>query len=518
MKKNIVIIHYNTPHLTECLVRSINLFVKDAVIYIFDNSDKDPFVAKFDNVSIIDNTKGQIINFDEWLENYPEKLKTSAGRNGYGSAKHACSVQKCMEIINENFVLLDSDILLKKDISDFFDDKYIFIGSTEIWKARTGVAKSPKERAIPYICFINVNKCNALGIRYLDDKRIYGLTQNGDNYDTGASFLEDIKKKKLIWKRITLQNFIVHYKAGSWVEEAKVYDNYKPISFDSWLERNKKLWYKPEPFKGKKVVYTCITGGYDELKNPKYISDGFDYVCFTDNLEMKSDVWDIRPLPKECDELSQVKKQRYVKINPHKVLNDYDISIWVDGCVSLNDDLNELLYNILSDNISIYVPKHPSRDCIYKEAKAVLSMGRDKKEIVNPQIERYKQEGFPSSCGLLQSNILVRKHNEEDCIRLMEAWFDELKDNSHRDQLSFNYVLWKNNDIKIKYLDKHIYKSKWFSWNGLHKKGVRTSSYSSSSNSISHNVELKKRIAVNRERFKQLLNNRKMATSNIRIY
>ena len=65
MKKNIVIVHYNTPYLTECLVRSINLFVEDAIIYIFDNSDKKPFTAEFDNVTILDNTKGQIINFDK---------------------------------------------------------------------------------------------------------------------------------------------------------------------------------------------------------------------------------------------------------------------------------------------------------------------------------------------------------------------------------------------------------------------------------------------------------------------
>ena len=65
MNKNIVIIHYNTPYLTECLVRSINLFVKDAKIYIFDNSDKDPFTAEFDNVIKLDNTKGQYIDFDK---------------------------------------------------------------------------------------------------------------------------------------------------------------------------------------------------------------------------------------------------------------------------------------------------------------------------------------------------------------------------------------------------------------------------------------------------------------------
>ena len=57
----------------------------------------------------------------------------------------------------------------------------------------------------------------------------------------------------------------------------------------------------------------------------------------------------------------------------------------------------------------------------------------------------------------------------------METWFNELKDNSHRDQLSFNYALWKNSDVKIKYLDKFIYKSKYFFWNGGHRKTIRRS-------------------------------------------
>ena len=119
MKKNIVIIHYNTPRLTECLVRSINLFVKDAIIYIFDNSDKEPFTAFFDNVLVIDNTKGEIIDFDKWLEKYPKKHLSNGRANKWGSAKHCYSVEKCMEIIQDDFILLDSDVLLKKDIPQF---------------------------------------------------------------------------------------------------------------------------------------------------------------------------------------------------------------------------------------------------------------------------------------------------------------------------------------------------------------------------------------------------------------
>ena len=31
----------------------------------------------------------------------------------------------------------------------------------------------------------------------------------------------------------------------------------------------------------KNVIYTCLTGNYDGLKQPKYIYDGYDYICFS---------------------------------------------------------------------------------------------------------------------------------------------------------------------------------------------------------------------------------------------
>ena len=36
-------------------------------------------------------------------------------------------------------------------------------------------------------------------------------------------------------------------------------------------------------------------------------------------------------MPQELDGLSNVKKQRMVKICPHKWLREYDFSVWVDG-------------------------------------------------------------------------------------------------------------------------------------------------------------------------------------------
>ena len=71
----------------------------------------------------------------------------------------------------------------------------------------------------------------------------------------------------------------------------------------------------------------------------------------------------------------------------------------------------------------------------------------------------------------------------------MEAWFDELKNNSHRDQLSFNYVSWKNEDIKITYLPKRIYDSEYFKWRGIHSKIKPTNNMTSTISTIKQRIQ-----------------------------
>ena len=489
---NVLIVHYNTPRLTECLVRSINMHVNDAVIYIFDNSDNLPFTAEFDNVNIIDNTKGQYINFDKWLKHYPNKLRSAGRSNKWGSAKHCYSVEKCMELINDNFILLDSDVLLKQDISDLINEDVVYAG--EIIEQ----PKSTIKRVSPFICFINVKLCKEHDIHFFDDDYMHGLckTYQADRYDTGAGFYINAQEYPHI--DIKTEDYVVHYGHGSWNKKGYIQE----FTIEEWLNINKKYW--KEKTNNKKVVYTCITGGYDGLIEPKYISDGFDYVCYTDNPNLISYIWDIRPLPEETDELSTIKKQRYVKLNPHRLLSEYELSIWVDGNVSLNGDLNEFVSDNIEPRISVYVPQHPSRNCLYAEERAVLSMKKDVKENTNPQINRYREEGFPYDYGLLQSNILLRMHNNPGCIKLMEDWFNEVKNGSHRDQLSFNYAAWKNEDVHIKYIDKMIYKSKWFVWGMTHKKAE-----------VNHKTKNVENIVINND---EINKKKKMSTNQIILY
>ena len=214
----------------------------------------------------------------------------------------------------------------------------------------------------------------------------------------------------------------------------------------------------------KKVIYTCITGGYDTLDDPSFISEEFDYICFTDNPNQTSKVWKIQPIPEELLSLSKVRQQRCIKINPHKYLKNYDLSIWVDGKINVIGDLNKLVKYCKEPGCYIYAPLHPQRNCIYNELKACIISKKDDADVMNKQIEEYSIEGFPKNFGLLQSNILIRYHNNEQCVSFMEQWWNEVKEKSFRDQLSFNYVSWKNPEIEIAYLDKTIQNSEFFLW------------------------------------------------------
>jgi len=213
----------------------------------------------------------------------------------------------------------------------------------------------------------------------------------------------------------------------------------------------------------KNVIYTCITGDYENLFNPSFINEEFDYICFTDNPDcVKGDIWEIREIPNELKSLSNVKQQRVIKICPHKYLSEYELSVWVDGSIDITGNINNLLTSIFENDKSVYIPKHPHRRCIYDEAIVCIKLKKDIIDNIDPQIYRYSKDSFPKYNGLVQTGIIIRKHNDNYCVNLMEMWKNELINGSHRDQLSFNYCLWKLGDNGFKYLDKTLFMSIYF--------------------------------------------------------
>ena len=104
-----------------------------------------------------------------------------------------------------------------------------------------------------------------------------------------------------------------------------------------------------------KVIYTAVFGVTEEnnyhLHEPVVKGD-WDFVCFTDNENFESDVWDVRIVKPLYDDGARSAK-RY-KLKPHKYLSDYDVSVWVDIEVKIKQDISEIVNQHLKNyNLSI---------------------------------------------------------------------------------------------------------------------------------------------------------------------
>ncbi|MGB9956471.1 glycosyltransferase domain-containing protein [Haloferax prahovense] len=191
---------------------------------------------------------------------------------------------------------------------------------------------------------------------------------------------------------------------------------------------------------GKAVVYTTIFDDYDYLFEPKCTPDGLRFVCFTDDESLKSDNWDIVTVDQSGD-LPEMRNRRY-KFFPHKHFPEYTYSIYIDGNVQVTGDLTELVEQYMGD-CDFAVPDHIDRNCLYDEGNAVIENGLAKSENVQQQLDRYREEGFPENYGLSVNRVIIRRHNSENVIKAMNLWWDEIQNETSRDQLSLSYVIWK---------------------------------------------------------------------------
>ena len=226
--RNVAIVHYNTPELTMATIRSLMKNSPGFRVTVFDNSDEKPFVAKMPNVDIIDNTKGQIIDFDKIIEKYADRDKNDVKLSNYGSAKHSMSVDYLTRVLPEGFILLDSDVLVKQFLGKLWDESFACAGAVE--------KKHDIPLLSPFVCYLNTRMLYDKGVTYFNGDKMWALTEKIPNryYDTGAWLYEGVSTNNLPMQLFDIWQFVEHLGHGSWRRNG---DRAR-----EWLEKHKKLW------------------------------------------------------------------------------------------------------------------------------------------------------------------------------------------------------------------------------------------------------------------------------------
>ena len=151
---------------------------------------------------------------------------------------------------------------------------------------------------------------------------------------------------------------------------------------------------------------------------------------------------DIKDCIPSCIE-DDTKKNRYCKINPHKIFPQYKYSIYFDGSIRLKSNITQKIDELPRTRI-MALSIH-SINCVYMETMRAIELGRVSKEIAMKQIEKYWLEGMPQNFGSVACGLLIREHNNPICKKIMEDWWEQVEQFSRKDQISFPYVIWKNN-------------------------------------------------------------------------
>lgn len=190
------------------------------------------------------------------------------------------------------------------------------------------------------------------------------------------------------------------------------------------------------------VVYTCLFGYSERFNDFPYERDGtVDFICFTDDPELRSSVWRIVHVPRGL--LDPARAAKRIKILAHRFVSQYESSLYVDNIVFLKQRPREVFERFLHTSSSPLVCfRHPWRQCIYDAAEAVIALNFDVPQRVNEQMAGYRRLGYPSGNGLTKSGFMLRRHNDPALIAVMESWFEQILRHSHRDQLSFKFAAW----------------------------------------------------------------------------
>ena len=191
------------------------------------------------------------------------------------------------------------------------------------------------------------------------------------------------------------------------------------------------------------AIYTAMIGGYDEIKQPMVVDDRFDYILFSNEIkEDRVGIWQVKPIPYYNEDNTRV--CRYVKTHPNELLPEYEFSIWMDANLQIcTSFVYERAIELHNEGFAISSMWHLTRHCIYDEAFTVVNMMVEREDVVVKWCHQLRKEKFPRNLGLCETNLLFRKHNHSVTSKINMLWWQCIDKYSRRDQLSFNYVLWK---------------------------------------------------------------------------
>lgn len=245
--------------------------------------------------------------------------------------------------------------------------------------------------------------------------------------------------RRVLNVKAAVKQFKLHKLIALWVKGAinnkKIHCEHKQSDYHygAYPDRNLKF-----------CVYTCVTGGYDNLQPVHCHPSNVDFITFTDNMDIEANGWEVKSLPENVKAIEgNLDRNRYMKMHP-AIVGDYDYAIYVDGVVEIFSDLTNMI-NAMNPVYGLAIHTHPDKDCTYNEVEWCKQNHRGNIDRMDGMLKDYNKEGLPKHYGLMECSVILSDlHNEKGLKILDEWWKEHVKRGTGRDQMTLPYILWRN--------------------------------------------------------------------------
>ena len=184
-----------------------------------------------------------------------------------------------------------------------------------------------------------------------------------------------------------------------------------------------------------RAVYTVLFGDYEELNELRITREpDIDYICFTDNRELRSETWNIHLTTPEFP-LDSVRSQRLIKISGHEHLSRYSETLYIDNSVIIKQPASAFFEMLLAES-DIGMPRHSFRETVLEEFQEVSRLEFDSPLRLEEQLQHYKST-YPETLEMqpLWTAIIARR-NSSSTESFERTCANHVLRYSRRDQLS----------------------------------------------------------------------------------
>lgn len=180
------------------------------------------------------------------------------------------------------------------------------------------------------------------------------------------------------------------------------------------------------------ALITSIYGGYDTLKEPEPQEGVDEYVCVTDDPDLRSPTWSMIVEPRRGVHPCLAAKKPKMKPWLYSRSNN---TVWIDASHRVTSPTFAREAVACLDENGIAQFKHPWRDCIYDESMACKDVPKYADLPIVHQAEHYRLWDHPEHWGLWETGVIARRWKPQ-LYALGAQWLRENETWTFQDQLS----------------------------------------------------------------------------------